>query len=54
MMVQKLCTNCGKTCWHNSKPDGGYRCTYCAYPAGTGPKMEKHNAIMRIQVAKPK
>lgn len=56
MMIMKDCKNCGRTCWHNPMKDkaAGFRCTYCAYPPGTGPKGERNTAIMRQQIAKPR
>lgn len=51
-MVRKLCTACGKTCWHNPLKDGGLRCTYCGTPPGTGPKRERNETIINRQIAK--
>lgn len=57
MMKQKACAVCGKTCWHNSmanKPgeEPGWRCTYCGYPLGTGPKRERNEPIHEKQLSK--
>ena len=54
MMFFKKCNNCGHDAWHNKcgGKDGGMRCTKCAYPAGTGPKKDRHEAAMRAVIAK--
>jgi len=54
-MEKRFCTACFKTTWHNplgGKNKGGYRCTYCAEPIGTGPKRDKHAPIHDRQVEK--
>jgi len=56
-MVFKLCKECGKECWHNllkknKDGQGGERCTYCAFPLGTGPKRDVHSALNTQQMAK--
>lgn len=56
-MIRKRCGECGTTCFHNpliekGKFNGGYRCTYCGYPLGTGPKRDKTSMRHLQQVAK--
>ncbi len=57
MMQIKKCLTCGKTCWHNSlgkkaAEAQGWRCTFCGYPLGTGPKKDKMESIHQHQLRK--
>jgi len=51
-MLKKLCNTCGRTCWHNPTKAGS-RCTFCGYPANTGPKREQNETMIRRQATQP-
>lgn len=54
-MIRKRCSECGITCWHNKMPaksGSAYRCTYCGFPLGTGPKKDRMVALHTRQVRK--
>lgn len=58
-MVKRLCTECHRFCWHNVRAKskdsaGGYRCTFCGYPLGTGPKHDRDEPMHRRQLAQRK
>lgn len=55
MMLHKKCSECGKDAWHNptrKDKETGYRCTYCGFPLGTGPKRDRNMDTLARQVAK--
>lgn len=53
-MIKKFCSSCLRNTWHNPKPKGELRCTFCGFPVSSNPaKRDPQETIRRKQAALP-